>query len=92
MSEAAAMTLPHLWRLDDDVVPVHTHDDREILVRRGPDGATEVYGGDREASDDACGRLGSDTALGMAAQALGEDSAGGRVSRRAVLGGLAALG
>ena len=92
MSEAAAMTLPHLWRLDDDVVPVHTHDDREILVRRGPDGATEVYGGDREASDDACRRLGSDTALGMAAQALGEDSAGGRVSRRAVLGGLAALG
>lgn len=84
--------IDHLWRLDDDVVPVHTHDDREVLVRHAADGTPEVYGGARQASEDVCTHLGSDTAVGMAAEALGEDAAGGRVSRRAVLGGLAALG
>lgn len=85
------MITDHLWRLDDDIVPVHTHDDREVLVRPTAGGAEVLRGSDHAgqiAADHACG----DTALGMAAQALGEDSAGGRVARRTVLGGLAALG
>lgn len=83
----------HLWRLDDEIVPVHTHDDREVLIRRAADGTPEVFGSARAASEAACDHaLGSDeSGLGLAAEALG-DSDSGRVSRRTVLGGLATLG
>lgn len=44
----------HLWRLDDDIVPVHTHDDRSFLLDRS-DG--EVLSGPAEAARRTARRL-----------------------------------
>lgn len=42
--------LEHLWRLDEDIVPVHTHDDRSFLMDVS-DGKREVLSGAREAAE-----------------------------------------
>lgn len=49
------MSPDHLWRLDDDIVPVHTHDDRSFLIDRA-DG--QVLAGPAEASRRSAARLG----------------------------------
>lgn len=86
------MIADHLWRLDDDIVPLHTHDDREILTRPHADGSTDVFDDARQASCCAAeSAADSESPIALAADALA-DSTRGTVTRRAVLGGLAALG
>lgn len=71
----------HLWRLDDAIAPIHTHDDRDVLVHRAGDGTCRVLSSDREASEIA--------AAGALADAA---ELGSGVSRRTVLASMAALG
>lgn len=81
----------HLWRLDDAIAPVHTHDDRDVLVHRAEDGTCRVLSGEREASEIAArGPLGDAEGLGGTQGSAG--SAGSAVSRRTVLASMAALG
>ena len=75
---------PHLWRLCDDIVPVHTHDDRDVLVHAAPDGTYEVLSGEREAGEVAATALAREDVCG--------EPAGSRVSRRTVLSSMSALG
>lgn len=82
MSQAHPMDA-HLWRLSDDIVPMHMHDsEEEVLVHAGP-GGCEVLSGPRQASEIA--------AAGALAEADGEGAASG-VTRRTVLASMAALG
>lgn len=82
MSQAHPMEA-HLWRLSDDIVPMHMHDsEEEVLVHAGP-GGCEVLSGPRQASEIA--------AAGALAEADGEGAASG-VTRRTVLASMAALG
>lgn len=75
------MTDPHLWRLSDDIVPMHMHDSEdEVLVHAAPDGSCEVLSGPRQASEIA------------AAGALAGDACAQGVSRRTVLASMATLG
>lgn len=70
-----------LWRLHDDIVPVHTHDDRDILVHATADGY-EVLSGEREAGELAAASLGA-----LACEA---DSGHG-VTRRTMLSAMSAF-
>ncbi|GAB96856.1 uncharacterized protein (DUF1501 family) [Kineosphaera limosa] len=72
---------PHLWRLSDDIVPMHMHDsEEEVLVHAAPDGSCEVLSSAREASEIA------------AAGALADADCPSGVTRRTVLASMAALG
>ena len=73
----------NLWRLSDDIVPVHTHDDRDVLVHTAPDGSFEVLSGEREASEIAAETLTCDDAT--------HGGRGGRIGRRTVLSAMGAF-
>ncbi len=50
VTPATCEAMEHLWRLDEDIVPVHTHDDRSFLMDVA-DGRREVLSGPREAAE-----------------------------------------
>lgn len=75
----------NLWRLSDDIVPVHTHDGREVLVHAAPDGSHEVLNGEREAS-----RIAS-TSPQLGCVAADAHERRGGVSRRTVVGAMGAF-
>lgn len=71
------MLSDHLWRLDDDIVPVHTHDDRSFLIDRRPSGGADaVLSGPAEGTRRTVDRL--------------SEVVGAPLPRRTLLAGLAA--